>query len=70
MSASQLDFYFPFIVFFYGVLMLFVMDSPAFQNLRQKFVLQSPWGTPSGRQFLYMMTFFCGLWSLQNLVLA
>lgn len=70
MSASQLDFYFPLIVFFYGLLVLFMMDLPAFRKIRANFPLPSPWSTPSSKGFLYFMTIFCGLWSIQNLVLA
>lgn len=70
MSTSQLDFYFPFVVFFYGVLVLFLVDFPAFQKVRRNFVLPSVWEGPSGRRLLYGMTFFCGLWSLQNAILG
>lgn len=70
MTTSQLDFYFPFIVFFYGVLILFMMDFPAFRRVRQGFVLPEIWNNPHGRKLLYSMTLFCGLWSLQNLLLG
>lgn len=74
MTMSQLDFYFPFIVFFYGLLVLFMMDFPAFQEIRRKLVV---YGTRSGwpaffenkpsKAFLYFMTLFSGLWAAQNL---
>lgn len=34
MNSSQLDFYFPFFVFFYGISLLFVMNVPAFTTIR------------------------------------
>lgn len=70
MFTSQLDFYFPFIVFFYGVFVLFLVDFPAFQRIRANLVLPSQWENPGGRRFLYTMTIVCGLWSLQNILLG
>lgn len=70
MFASQLDFYFPFLVFFYGVLILFMVDFPAFQRIRQRLVLPAIWDNPSGKKLLYFMTIFCGLWSLQNVLIG
>jgi hypothetical protein len=70
MFASQLDFYFPFFVFFYGVLILFMVDFPAFERMRERFVLPAIWDNPSGRKMLYVMTLFSGLWSLQNVLIT
>lgn len=36
MNTSQLDFYFPFFVFFYGISLLFMMNVPAFSTIRER----------------------------------
>lgn len=75
MQVSQLDFYFPFIVFFYGLFAIFMMDFPPFQEARRRIASAS--GAPAAYQqfmslkaskpFLYFMTIFSGLWAAQNL---
>ena len=71
---SQLDFYFPFFVFFYGILMIFMMDNPAFQRLQQKFGRSLLSGSFQGFQrpvkFLWGLVVLSGFWAAQNLLIS
>lgn len=71
---SQLDFYFPFFLFFYGILMLFVMDFDGFLPLRNRLqrrflgnVLRGGTVNPFSEISLWVITIVGGLWSAQNL---
>lgn len=69
MSLKTLDFIFPFVVFFYGLLLLIVLESPFFQRLG---ILRmgEAYRQISGHRPLAWVSFFIGgLWSLQNLLL-
>lgn len=70
MTVAELDFYFPFLVFFYGLMISFVLQIPgllkiADDRLPPRFINQLK--AHSG------LAFFClvigSLWSLQNLLL-
>ena len=80
MNLSQLDFYFPYFLFFYGILMLFMMNSEGFLSLRarmrRRFSSAFPSGGPSLKTVnpfseisLWVITIVGGLWSAQNLFL-
>lgn len=71
---SQLDFYFPFFVFFYGILMIFMVDNPSFLRLQRQFQ-----GTLMGdrfsalqrnAKFIWFLVVFSGLWAAQNLLVS
>lgn len=77
MNTSQLDFYFPFFLFFYGVLMLFMMQLPAYLKVREQirhgFASRFHFAFPVSNfseNALLVMVFVGALWSLQNLVLG
>lgn len=66
----MLDFIFPFAVFFYGLLLVIVLESPFFQRLGMT-RLSPAYTRLSGHRPLAWISFFLGgLWSLQNLWLS
>lgn len=75
MLSSQLDFYFPFFIFFYGILLLFMMALPAYAQIRSRlknglhdrFRVKMPLSNFSEIS-LWVMVILSGLWSLQNLL--
>jgi hypothetical protein len=68
MNAEKLDFIFPFIVFFYGSLIVFVVETPLFQKLGiQK--MQAEFQKLGAHKTLAWVCFWVGgIWSLQNLI--
>jgi hypothetical protein len=66
MAMSQLDFYFPFLMFFYGILMIFMMDNPAFLRLHSGIFGQ----VRREAKFLWFVVVFSGLWAAQNLLIS
>lgn len=75
---SQLDFYFPFFVFFYGILMIFMVDNPTFLRLQRqyqgnlfggRFANLSTLGRREAK-FLWFVVIFSGLWAAQNLLIS
>lgn len=67
MTPATLDFWFPFVVFFYGFLVVFVVENPALARLGRE-RLGSAWGDLTRHRGLAWTCFFMGgLWSLQNL---
>lgn len=70
MTLSQLDHIFPFFVFFYGVLLVFVLESQFFTRLANERMPQL-FDTMKGHRALAWVCFWVGgFWSLQNLVFS
>jgi hypothetical protein len=67
MNLETLDFFFPFIVFFYGILMVFVLENRTLDKLAtEKIPAMIP--TLRGHKNLAWVSLFVGgLWSLQNM---
>ncbi|MBK7963155.1 MAG: hypothetical protein IPK04_19395 [Bdellovibrionales bacterium] len=67
MSFELLDKYFPWLVFFYGFILLVVLENP---TLTAAVISRRPealeWLAPR-RKFAWSCFFIGGLWSLQNL---
>jgi hypothetical protein len=64
---TKLDFYFPFLVFFYGLVVSFVLEIPTLVAIARK-ELPSQYATLMSHQKLaWISLVFGGLWSLQNL---
>jgi len=70
MDVQSLDYFFPFFVFSYGFLVIFVAENKALDRLsREKFPGQS--ATLRGHLPLaYVSLYAGGLWSLQNLLFS
>jgi hypothetical protein len=69
MNLILLDYYFPFIVFFYGFIVLLAVEGPLLKRLAHhesnSFILQLRAHAP-----LAWVCFFAGgLWSVQNLLI-
>jgi hypothetical protein len=67
MRPEDFDFYFPFVVFFYGFLLVLVHESPMFSRLGETHLGPLWQNIRSRRFFSWICFFFGGLWSLQNL---
>lgn len=71
MPLQDLDFYFPFIVFFYGLVILLLLYNPLFLKLAEKHLTSSHYEQFLGRLWLgWICLCVGGFWSLQNLIFA
>ncbi len=66
-SISKLDFYFPFVVFFYGLVIIFVLEIPYLVNLARKEMPYQYATFEKHRKIALLSLYAGGLWSLQNL---
>jgi hypothetical protein len=70
MTAAKLDFFFPFFVFFYGSLVVFVLENPALQKLGIA-KMQAQFEQLYVHKSLAWVCFWVGgIWSLQNLIFS
>ncbi len=69
-TISALDFYFPFIVFFYGLAINFVLEVPHLLALAQKRMPSQAAAFEQHRKIALLSLYVGGLWSLQNLWLS
>jgi len=70
MTAEKLDFFFPFVVFFYGLLLLLVLENPALVKIGEE-RLGAAFQQLSRHKGLAWICFFIGgLWSIQNVYLT
>lgn len=67
MTVQQLDFLFPFIVFFYGFFVVVVLETPALARLGREKMAIAYEGLSRRRGLAWISFFVGGLWSLQNL---
>ncbi|MCB0414281.1 MAG: hypothetical protein KDD50_08110 [Bdellovibrionales bacterium] len=68
MSYRILDFYFPFIVFFYGALITFLLSSEFFCKLaEERLPIYMTQQLKSHRILALVSLWVGGLWSLQNI---
>ncbi len=66
-SISTLDFYFPFLVFFYGLVINFVLEIPYLVQLARKEMPSQYVTFEKHRKIAVFSLYAGGLWSLQNL---
>ncbi len=67
LTISTLDFYFPFIVFFYGLAINFVLEIPHLVALAKKRMPYQYATFENHRKIAVISLYVGGLWSLQNL---
>jgi len=67
MKYETLDLIFPYIVFFYGILMVFVLENKALDRLARERMPAMGATLRSHRGLAWVCLFVGGLWSLQNL---
>ena len=71
MTVQQLDFVFPFVVFGYGAIMVFVLNHPKLMALAQERLPSETFASFQSKRLLSVICFIVGgLWSLQNLWLG
>ncbi len=63
----KIDYYFPFIVFFYGLVMLFMLEVPFFVALAKKEMPKQHLVFEKHRHIAMASVFVGGFWSLQNM---
>ncbi len=64
---SQIDFYFPFFIFFYGLVMMIVLEIPYLATLGRKRMPQYYSQFEQHRKIAFVSLWLGGLWSLQNI---
>lgn len=70
LTTANLDFYFPFFVFFYGLVIIFVLEVPALVSLARK-EMPSQYATFEKHRKIALVSLYVGaLWSLQNIWLT
>lgn len=69
-TISTLDFYFPFIVFFYGLVINFMLEIPHFVQLARKRMPSQYASFERHRGIAVVSLYVGGLWSLQNIWLS
>jgi hypothetical protein len=70
MRYETLDFIFPFLVFSYGILMIFVIENKSLDKLARERMPQMAATLRSHRGLAYTSLFIGGLWSVQNLLFS
>jgi hypothetical protein len=70
MLSTRLDYLFPFIVFSYGILVVFVLESSHLKKIGQE-KLQAAYQQLAAQKPLAWICFWVGgFWSLQNLLFS
>ena len=67
MSPEKLDFIFPFVVFFYGLLVVLVLENPVLVRLGQERLGSAFENMRQHRGLAWVCFFAGGLWSVQNI---
>jgi hypothetical protein len=62
-----LDFYFPFFIFFYGLVMIVVLENPFFRRLGRERMTQYYEQFELHRKVAIFSLCLGGLWSMQNM---
>lgn len=66
MTPEKLDFIFPFIVFFYGLLMVLVLENSALVRLGEERLGHLYYSLARHKSLGWVCFFVGGLWSAQN----
>jgi hypothetical protein len=70
-TYQVIDFYFPFVVFVYGVVITFILNSTFFTELAEKRLPPQMWQQMQVHRILAIVSLVVGgLWSLQNLYIS
>lgn len=70
MTPEKLDYIFPFVVFFYGFLVVLVLENPRLVRLGEERMGDMFQQLSKHRKLAWTCFFVGGLWSLQNIWLA
>jgi hypothetical protein len=66
MTPQKLDFIFPFVVFFYGLLMVFVLENPVLVKIGEERMGQAFHNLMKHKNLGWVCFFVGGLWAAQN----
>ena len=67
MTPQKLDFIFPFIVFFYGLFMVFVLENPYLARIGQQRMGEAFANLSRHKNLGWTCFFVGGLWAAQNI---
>jgi hypothetical protein len=70
MTIGYLDQIFPFVIFSYGILMVFVLVNKTLDSLARQRMPEMGATLRSHRTLAYVSLFVGGLWSVQNLLFS
>lgn len=70
MNWAELDFFFPFLVFFYGFLIVFVLEAPLWARGLSDSGRRLLQHLEPKRKFAWSCLVIGAFWSLQNLIFA
>ena len=70
MTPEKLDFIFPFFVFFYGLLIVLVVETPALSRLGEERMRHFFHNIERHKSLGWFCFFIGGLWSAQNVWLS
>ena len=70
MTLQFLDQIFPFFIFSYGILMIFVLENKALDRLARQRIPELGATLRSHKTLAYVSLFVGGLWSVQNLLFS
>lgn len=70
MKYETLDYIFPFLVFSYGIIMIFVIENKSLDKLARQRMPDMAATLRSHRGIAYLSLFVGGLWSVQNLLFS
>jgi hypothetical protein len=70
MTPEKLDYIFPFIVFFYGLVLLLVLENPRLVRLGEERMGTAFQAMLKHKSFAWICFFVGGLWSIQNVYLT
>ncbi len=66
MTPEKLDFIFPFVVFFYGLLMVIVLENPYLVKIGQERMADQFQRLSRHKGLAWVCFFVGGLWAMQN----
>lgn len=67
LTVSKLDFYFPFFVFFYGLVVVFILENKYFTELAKNRMPNQYVQFLQHQKIAWFSVYAGGLWSIQNL---
>jgi len=68
MTLAQIDFVFPFFVFFYGILILFVVENKALTRIGRARLSEQFSQLTAHKPLAWLCFWVGGIWSLQNIL--
>jgi hypothetical protein len=70
MTPEKLDYIFPFVVFFYGLVLLLVLENPILVKIGEQRLGAAFQAMTRHKSLAWICFFVGGLWSIQNVYLT